>query len=554
MDQRELPFHAAFGEIGMFDENEDKPSRPQTLGYYWQLVRRRRWWLILPVFIVGTAAWVVSWFVPAYYRSETLILVEQQKVPEQYVVSNVANDIQERLQSMTQQILSRTRLLRIIDELHLYADQRARLSPDEIVDQMRKDILIDLVQAPGRREDLTAFKISYSSRDARLSQQVTNQLTSLFIDENLKARQQQSESTTSFLENQLGDARKILAEQEQRVREFKTRYLGELPGQMQSSVQILSGLQARLQGELEALNQSKQQNLYLESLVSQYRSMREGLPKGTSSKDVPPALDQELARLKTQLADVQSHYTERHPDYRKLKEQIAKIEKMKEQLAADLNATAPADGADQDSDLHPVDLAELRQMSPMLELESQLKANKLEMNNRQKQIDTLESEIQRYQGRINETPVREQQLADLSRDYEQSRSNYDSLLAKRNQSELATNLEKRQQGEQFRIIDPPSLPIKPYQPNRWLFSIFGLLGGALLAAAGTAVSEVLDDRIRDEKELEEFISAQILTEIPPVPTPGETLRGRRLMKLEWLGAASLVVLVTAQFLVTYYHG
>ncbi|MFZ0420447.1 MAG: Wzz/FepE/Etk N-terminal domain-containing protein [Candidatus Sulfotelmatobacter sp.] len=549
----------------MFDENEDKSSRPQALGYYWELMQRRRWWLILPVFIVGTAAWAVSWFVPAYYRSETLILVEQQKVPEQYVVSNVANDIQDRLQSMTQQILSRTRLLRIIDELHLYADQRARLSPDEIVDKMRQDILIDLVQAPGRRDDLTAFKISYSSKNARLSQQVTNQLTSLFIDENLKARQQQSESTTSFLENQLGDARKSLAEQEQRVREFKTRYLGELPGQMQSSVQILSGLQARLQGELEALNQSKQQNLYLESLATQYRSMRDGMQKGTNSKDLPPALDQELARLKTQLADVQSHYTERHPDYRKLKEQITKIEMMKEQLTSDLKASDPADGANKtdpanidtatkDSDLHPTDLAELREMSPMLELESQLKANKLEMNNRQKQIDALSSEIQHYQDRINETPVREQQLADLSRDYDQSRANYDSLLAKRNQSELATNLEKRQQGEQFRIIDPPSLPTKPYQPNRLLFSIFGLLGGAFVAAAGTALGEIVDDRIRDEKELQEFVSAQVLAEIPSVPTPMETLRGKRLMRLQWLGAVAMVVLVTAEFLVTYYHG
>jgi len=539
----------------MFDETEDKLSRPQGLGYYWVLLLRRRWWLILPVFVVGTAAWLASWFLPAYYRSETLILVEQQKVPEQYVVSNVATDIQDRLQSMTQQILSRTRLLRIIDELHLYVDQRARLSPDEIVDKMRQDILIDLVQAPGRRQDLTAFKISYSSRDARLSQQVTNQLTSLFIDENLKARQQQSESTTSFLENQLGDARKALAEQEQRVREFKSRYLGELPVQMQSSVQILSGLQARLQGELDALNQSKQQNLYLESLVSQYRSMREGMQKGTTSKDLPEVLDQELARLKTQLADVQAHYTERHPDYRKLKEQIAKIERMKEQLAAASNTTpVPGDAADKDSDLHPTDLAELREMGPMVELESQLKANKLEMNNRQKQIEKLGDEIQQYQDRINETPVREQQLADLTRDYEQSRANYDSLLAKRNQSELATNLEKRQQGEQFRIIDPPSLPTKPYQPNRLLFSVFGLLGGAFVAAAGTAVVELLDDRVRDEKELAELVSAQVLTEIPPVSTALETIRGRRRLRLEWLGAVLMVVLVTAEFVVTYYHG
>ena len=538
----------------MFDELDDKSSRPQALGYYWDLVKRRRWWLVLPVFIVGTSAWTMSWFLPAYFKSETLILVEQQKVPEQYVVPNVATDIQDRLQSMTQQILSRTRLLRIINDLRLYTDQRSRLSPDEIVDKMRGDIQIDLVQAPGRRDDLTAFKISYSSKDARLSQQVTNQLTSLFIDENLQARQQQSESTTSFLENQLEDARKALATQEQRVREFKSHYLGELPGQMQSSIQILSGLQARLQGELDALNQSKQQNLYLESLVSQYRSIRENLQKGENGRDLPAALDQELARLKTQLADVQSHYSERHPDYRKLKQQIAKVEKMKGQMAASLNAPAISNDAKKDSDLHPTDYAELREMSPQLELESQLKANKLEITNRQAQIDHLEAEMQQYQSRINETPVREQQLADLTRDYEQSRTNYDSLLAKRNQSELATNLEKRQQGEQFRIIDPPSLPQKPYKPNRMVFSIFGLLGGAFIAAAGTAVGELLDDRVRDEKELEGLVTAPILTEIPPVATALEVLRGSRRVRLEWMGAVLMVAVITAQFVLTYYRG
>lgn len=543
----------------MFDEFEEKPSRPQGLPYYWSLMKRRRWWLILPIFVVGSAAWVVSWFLPAYYKSETLILVEQQKVPEQYVVPNVATDIQDRLQSMTQQILSRTRLLHIIDDLHLYAGQRSRLSPDELVDKMRGDIQIDLVQAPGRHDDLTAFKISYSSRDAHLSQQVTNQLTSLFIDENLKARQQQSESTTTFLENQLEDARKALATQEQRVREFKSHYLGELPGQMQSSIQILSGLQARLQGELDALNQSKQQNLYLESLVTQYRSMRQSIQAGdTGSKEVPPALDKELARLKTELADVQAHYTERHPDYRKLKQQIAKVEKMKEQMAASVNPAAASgnakDNSKQDSDLHPTDYTELREMSPELELESQLKANKLEITNRQKQIDQLEAEIQQYQGRINETPVREQQLADLTRDYDQSRANYDSLLAKRNQSELATNLEKRQQGEQFRIIDPPSLPEKPYKPNRLLFSVFGLLGGAFIALAGTAVGELVDDRVRDEKELEGLFTAPILTEIPPVPTALEILRGRRRVRLEWAGGVLMALVVTAQFVLTYYRG
>ena len=540
----------------MFDEFDEKTSsQEKNWEQYWAIICRRRWWLILPVFLGWATVWAASWFLPAYYKSETLILVEQQKVPEQYVVPNVANDIQERLQSMTQQILSRTRLLRIIDQFHLYADLKSRLSPDEIVEKMRGDILIDLVQAPGHREDLTAFKISYSTRDPRLAQQVTNQLTSLFIDENLKVRQQQSESTTSFLENQLEESRKALSSQEQKVREFKSRYLGELPGQLQSNVQILSGLQTRLQTELESLNQSRQQNLYLESLVTQYRSIRESLQKGSgANKELPPALDQELARLNTQLADVQAHYTERHPDYRKLKDQIAKVERMKQQMAVQLQSDSVPSNKDMDESVTATDYNDLKDMTPMLQLQSQLKANKLEIENRQKLIRQLEGQIQDYEARINGMPVREQQLADLTRDYDQSRANYESLLAKRNQSELATNLERRQQGEQFRIIDPPGLPEKPYKPDRMLLSLSGLFGGILLGIGATAAGELVEDKIRGEKDLAELITAPVLTEIPPLPTPVEKFRFRRRMVFEWLGAAAMLLVTTAGFLVTYYHG
>lgn len=550
----------------MFDELEDKPGLSPGLEYFGVVLRRRRWWLVLPVFVIGSITWMVSWFLPAYYKSETVILVEQQKVPEQYVVPNVGMDIQDRLQSMTQQILSRTRLLRIIEELHLYTDVRSRLSADELVAKMREDIQIDLVQAPARREDLTAFKISYSSKNPRLAQQVTNQLTSLFIDENLKDREQQSESTTAFLENQMEAARKQLSVQEQKVREFKSRYIGELPGQLQSSVQILAGLQARLQGELEALNQSRQQNLYLQSLISQYQVVREGMNKSADSKNLPPALDQELARLKTQLADVQAHYTERHPDYRKLKDQIAKVERMKEQIAATMTASSSGsqstdEGEDRRKEdqagndgLHPTDLNEFREMTPMLELESQLKANKLEIDNRQKQIKELEGQIQEYEKRIDATPIREQQLADLTRDNDQSRTNYDSLLAKRNQSELATNLEKRQQGQQFRIIDPPSLPTKPYKPNRLLFDAFGLVAGIFLATGGAVLAETIDDRIRSEEELQRLVAAPVLTEIPSLPTPLEQILSQRRVRIEWLAGCLILSVITTEFLLSYYHG
>src|SRR5438874_11141791 len=266
---------------------------------YWAIVRRRRWWLIAPLFLGWALVVGATWSIPAMYRSETMIIVEQQKVPEHYVVPNVAADLQQRLQSMTQQILSRTRLQGIIQTFHLYAGEGNVADSETLVERMRQDIKIDLVSAPGRPGELTAFKISYSARTPTLAQQVTGELTSLFIEENLRNRQQQSEDTTAFLQNQLENARKDLATQEQRLREFKTKYLGQLPEQLQSNVQILAGLQAQLQAASEARDHAQQQKLYLESLVQQNRVLRSA---NADSAAAPSSLDDELDKLKAQYA------------------------------------------------------------------------------------------------------------------------------------------------------------------------------------------------------------------------------------------------------------
>jgi polysaccharide chain length determinant protein (PEP-CTERM system associated) len=534
----------------MTEDFDQSSSHSRSLEQYWGIVSRRRWWIVLPVFVVWAAVWGISWFLPASYKSETLILIEQQKVPEQYVVSNVANDLQDRLQSMTQQIMSRTRLLRIIEQFDLYAGSRSRMTEEQIVDRMRKDIEIQLVQAPGRKDDLSAFRVSYSSRDPRVAQQVTNELTSLFIEDNLQSRRQQSQSTTGFLDSQMQEARQKLSGQEERVRDFKTHYLGELPTQMQSNVQILTGLQARLQGATESLSQSRQQKTYLESLLAQYRAVHESLNRGGDQGQLPPALDEEIARLKAQLAEVAARYTEKHPDYKKLKEQLQTAERMRDKIASEVK-TAPPSGTD---DKTPATYSDLKDMSAMLQIESQLKANEVEIANRQQQVKSIEAQIDDYQKRINEAPVREQQLADLTRDYDQSRANYESLLAKRNQSELATNLEERQQGEQFRILDPASLPQKPYKPDRLLLSAIGLLLGCVLAAAITGALELGDDRVHGERDLEGVVTAPILSEIPTLRTVAEETWARRRFWIECFAGSLMLMATAAGLFATYYYG
>ena len=237
--------------------------------------------------------WGWSWFLAPRYKSATQILVEQQALPTNYVTPNVSDDLQGRLQTITQQILSRTRLLHIIDELHLYSGMQA--NEEEKVERMRKDIAIELVRDGANQ--VTAFNVSFSSSDPFTAQQATSELTNLFINENLEARQQESEGTTKFLVDQLETARKSLADQEEKVREFKSQHMGELPGQLGTNLQILSGLQGQLQSEADAINAAKQQHAYLQTLVDQYRALQSS-PKTSDGAPIGlPALDEELQTL-----------------------------------------------------------------------------------------------------------------------------------------------------------------------------------------------------------------------------------------------------------------
>src|SRR5580693_6722436 len=325
----------------MVDNLEEKSSEGIDLHHYLGIVRRRHMQFLIPLLLGWLVVWGASWVLPSRYRSGTLILVEQPTMPKDYVTPNVNDDLQDRLRSITQQILSRTRLLHIIDQMNLYADSHAHLTPDEKVEHMRKDIEIELVSDAQNR--VSAFNVYYLSHNPQVAQNVTSELTNLFISENLEVRQQQSEDTTKFLEGRLETARKVLSDQEQKIREFKGQHVGELPAQLATNLQILTGLQAQLQNEEDSLNTARQQHVYLQTLADQYRSLQ-GTPKTTAGTATVglPAIDEELEKLRAQLTDLSSHYTDRHPDVRKLKEQIAETEKIRDRIIADLKAKASA--------------------------------------------------------------------------------------------------------------------------------------------------------------------------------------------------------------------
>jgi succinoglycan biosynthesis transport protein ExoP len=532
----------------MTTTNNSGEQASLNVGRYWALICHRRLWLIAAVFVGWAGVVGLGWVLPPKYRSETVILVEQQKVPEKYVESNVAIDLQQRLQNITEQILSRTKLLEIVTKYHLYATAQ-NADPEGLVARMRKDVKIELVRP--NLTQITGFKVSYSASTPLLAQQVTGAVTALFIEDNLHNRQQLSQDTTEFLESQLQSAREDLSRQEERLREFKDRYLGELPEQLQGNVQILSGLQSRLQSTTEALNQAEQHKLYLESLLSQYRSLHAASSDGVGSSPVttPPVLEQQLQKLKNQLADLSTRYTPQHPDIVRVRQQIATTERLKEKIESESKSDKKTD-----SSLPTATPAEIQTMSPVMQMEGQIKSNQLEITNRKHEIKDIEAQIGQYEARLNLAPVREQQLAAITRDYQQSRANYDSLLSKKQQSEMATSLEKRQQGEQFRVLDPPSLPRKPYFPNRLIFSLAGIGAGGFLAIGLVVLFEVADARIYREEDLRDLTSAPILAGVPLLSTPAEEREQSRRRWLEAVAVSVLLVCIPAVTLFSYLRG
>ncbi len=530
---------------------EDQDSKPFDLQRYLSIARRRHLHFLVPFLLGWLLVWGASWILPVRYKSGTLILVEEPTVPKNYVTPNVTDNLQGRLQSITQQILSRTRLLLIIDRLNLYSGGRMRLTPDEKVARMRKDIEIELVRNE-QDQAITAFRIFYSARDPHIAQQVTTELTQLFIHGNLAARQQESEGTTKFIENQLQNASVGLAAQEAKIREFKGEHPGELPTQQVSNLQILSGLQSQLQSEQDALNAAKQQQVYLQTLIDQYRAI-DGA--GNTGAPVPAgltAINLQLHQLKTKLADLSTRYTDSYPDIQVLKSEIAKTEKARSALIANAKNN-PSAGAQPEDAADLRDPADPSKSSPTLQLQGQLQAARSEIANRTRSIASLEAKINDYQGRLNAEPVREQQLDDLTRGYAQSKANYDDLLKKDSESQMATSMEQTQQGERFSILDPPSLPVKPDFPNRLKFCGMGAGFGLALGVLVAGGFEFMDDRLHSEKEIKDMLPVAVISEIPEVSLPSDERRQRRKMVLGWAVAALVLAVLLAGTAFSYLH-
>ena len=507
------------------------PGKKYTPDDFLDIARRRIWLIIVPFVLVATATAIVSKRTPNLYRSETVILVVPQRIPESYVRSTVTSRIEDRLQSIGQQILSRTRLERIILDFNLYAATRRTAPMENVVEIMRRDIEVETVKGD-------AFKVTYVSGDPNAAMEVTNRLASLFIEENRRDREVLADGTNQFLESQLEDARRRLAEHEKRVQEYRQQYSGELPTQVQSNLQVIQNTQLQVQSIVESLDRDRASRIVLERSIADATASDERSGDTTVAPVEAAASpeEEELETARRALRELQARLTAEHPDVigaaRRVRELEAKAVPVERHAApAGRPEVRPARTAAASSRLR--------------NLQNELQNLDGQIVNKEAEERRLRAVIAGYQVRVEAAPKRESELIELTRDYTTLQQLYTGLLAKREDSKIAANLERRQAGEQFRILDPARIPEQPFSPNRMRMNLIGAIAGLALGLGLVGLLEYRDTTLRTDDDVVSTLKLPVLAVIPLLVTSvDERLRRRR----RWAavaGAVSIMVIGTA---------
>jgi len=507
------------------------PAKSFNINDYIEVFLRRIWYVIIPFAIVVSAAAIYSFTAPQKYRATTLILVTPQKVPVDYVRPTITSRIEDRLQSIGQEIMSRTRLEQVISEFKLYQQEAKSLAPEEIIELMRKDTTVQIRGREGY------FTISYTGKDPRTVTMVTNKLASLFIEENLKLREQQAQGTTEFLTLELNATKAKLDEQEKLITQFKRQFMYELPDQRDVNLSILGKLQQQLQTVNDALKSAQDRKLIIQKQLTEMRNMAAMLteqvatptaqedsagrtfssPLASPKPKIGNPDELRLEKLKSLLSELETKYKEKHPDILITKKRIADLEKkiekdravMKEaegEVASPGVQKEKEKGGKMEAGVDPF----------YKEMEGQLAATDFEIKRLKDEEARAKAKIGEYQTRIENTPVRELAMTNLTRDYQNSKETYHSLLKKNDEAQRAENLERRQKGEQFKVIDPARIPEKPFSPNIPRNLLFGLLLGMGLGFGMAFFREQMDRSFKDAEDLETALGFRVLANIPKI--------------------------------------
>lgn len=469
-------------------------------------VLKRYWWILAVAVGISTALAVVAIKVlPKKYTSQTVVLVEPPAVSADIVKPVVPENLGPRLASMQEQILSRTRLEPVIEKFGLYPQDRHQNTIDDLVVRLRNSIDVVPMEPMAGTENrqLPGFTVKVTFDNPFLAQQICSEITSMFTAESARASVQQGEQATSFLTQQLEDAKSKLDAQDAKLAAFKQRYLGSLPDEEQTNLGLLTGVNTQLEAATQAISRAQQDKAFNQTLLAQEEANWHASQSGQN----PETVDQQLEALQDQLAGLRAKYTDEHPDVVKLKALINDLKKrMAEEPEAKKDATSrPA-------------LAEPPQIQ---QLRAKLRQDDLNIADLTKQQAHIQDQIRVLEGRVQASPVVEQQYNELTRNYKTALDFYNSLLKNREQAAMATNLEQQQEGEQFKVLDPASLPDKPSFPNKLLFLGGGTGAGLVLGLGILYLLAVSDTSLHTEREVETYLKLPVLATVPLFDKAGQ---------------------------------
>ena len=503
----------------------ETPPRFPALSILKMLWNRRRLILVLWVMASALAISIVR-ALPAVYRAEAVVLVDSQKIPENFVSPTVSGDVADRLALISQSIMTSARLLDIVNHFNLYWEERPRLTQEELLRKMRDDISVHFEKSwTGDRTQ--AFRLGYQGRNAKVVAAVTNRLASLYVEENIRAREDQAEGTVDFLRRQLDEARQSLDEQEQKVAQFKQEHNGTLPEQQTSLLGTLSSLNMQLEGVQSAIARAQDNKLTLEAALSAAESSEAALRTtlqrqlmGAAQSGTDASVGMNSAILRERLRQLRLRYSAEHPDVQALERQIAEVERQESQ-----------DADNQTHEARPKTRATVT--SPeLLQITERIKTLRAQIEVANRQTDSLEKERQKLaaavsdcQARINKLPLVEQEMAALKRNYEESANNYKSLLQKQLAAGMATDMERSQKSERFTVIDAARVPEKPIRPKRPLLAALGCIGSLALALLIAFVLEFRKHAFLGEWELP--AGTIVLGRVPLIRMETSTASGGR---------------------------
>jgi polysaccharide chain length determinant protein (PEP-CTERM system associated) len=489
-------------------------NRELTMDDYLAMVRRRLKVILIPALLAPIAGLLVSYAFPPKYSSQSLVLVEGQKVPDVYVQPVITSDFTQRLATMQQQVLAGNRLRPMIERLGIAKPGEEGAIIQEIRANMSVEPVITDISGGGSSSSsskkskggkkptgtaLPGFYVKFTSSTPRRAQQICAELTGLLVEENLRTRAGVAQGATDFLGRQVDDAKRALDDQDAKLADFKRKYMGQLPGDSENNLHILMSTNSQLDANTQTLNRAQQDKAYTESLLAQQLASW----KSSQSSNSPQTMEQQLSVLQAQLMQLQARYTNDHPDVIKTKADIAEVKK---RLAEANNAANTATDTTQKANAS--EPPEIRQLRLQIHQYDNVIAQATGDQKR------LQSQIQLYQSRTAMSPAIEEQYKILTRDYDNAQNLYRDLLTKKSSSELASNMESQQQGEQMHVLDPAGLPSDPSFPNR-LFFAGGGLGAGLALGVGIAIwLEIRDRSIRTEKDAAVAMDLPLLVSVP----------------------------------------